>query len=199
MWNCVCDCGNKATIRSSDLTGGHTKSCGCLVTETAFKHGATLCKNRNKLYRVWISMRSRCINKKLKVYKYYGGRGIKVCEEWNNFQVFESWAKNNGYKIGLQIDRINNNGNYNPLNCRFITALVNSINRRTTKFITHLGKTLTLSDWSRMLSGNRNYLSQMEYKTGKSYKDIIDKKISLNQKFKIRERVHPRRTNPIHK
>lgn len=117
-WLCACDCGNLTEVRGISLRAKHTKSCGCLNEATKTKHG----KYNTKLYRVWIKMKERCYNKKHMHYKNYGGRGIAVCSEWRyNFMSFYTWATDNNYSDNLQIDRINNNGNYEPSNCRFVT------------------------------------------------------------------------------
>lgn len=130
---CRCDCGvEKVIIRNNFVRtkGSITKSCGCLNLEksfTAFKtHGMT----GTRLHRVWCSMLQRCSDPNANRYKNYGERGIIVCEEWkNDFVVFKDFALANGYKDNLQIDRINNDGNYEPSNCRFVTNQQNSLNR----------------------------------------------------------------------
>ena len=88
--------------------------------------------SETKLYKVWSSMKQRCSNKKSQVYKYYGGKGIKVCEEWDVFMIFHNWAHDNGYKIGLSIDRIDGSKEYSPKNCRWSSK---SIQTRNTKKI----------------------------------------------------------------
>lgn len=101
-----------------------------------------------KLFGTWETMRSRCNNPARDKYKDYGGRGIKVCDEWNNSaEAFCKWALNNGYKEGLQIDRIDNNGNYEPSNCRFVTPKQNSRNRRNTVTLTINGETKCIAEW----------------------------------------------------
>jgi hypothetical protein len=127
LWECKCECGNIVMVNSSKLISGNTKSCGCLAKENKIKqftkHG--LCKTR--LYRIWQDMKGRCYNKKLPCYKNYGGKNIFVCDEWlKDFYNFYNWAINNGYKENLTIDRINPNGNYNPLNCQWITRSANT-------------------------------------------------------------------------
>ena len=116
---------NKYNITSNKSTKCHKCQAKIYSEKTNFKtHG--LSKKNKKLYGVWCSMKARCNNPNTKSYKNYGGRGIKVCDEWqNNFKSFYEWAINNGYKEGLEIDRIDNNGNYEPNNCRFITKQEN--------------------------------------------------------------------------
>lgn len=112
------------------------------------KHGLS----NEKLYRVWNSIKCRCYNENTHNYNNYGGRGIKMCEEWrNNFQNFYDWCLLNGYREGLSIDRINNNGNYEPLNCRFVDDIKQANNTRKNVFITYKGETLTVAEWSRKI------------------------------------------------
>lgn len=125
---CKCDCGKFKEVSFSHLNSGKTKSCGCSKTNKHFiKHGLT----NHKLYGVWSSMKQRCYDENKDRYKDWGGRGIKVCSIWKiDFLSFYNWAVNNGYYDGLQIDRIDNNGNYSPKNCHFVTAKENAKNRR---------------------------------------------------------------------
>ena len=113
----LCDCGNEKDIVMSDVNRGHTRSCGCLHLEKKPKHGL----RHTSIYKVWCGINTRCYNKNVEQYKDYGGRGILICDEWKNPLVFCNWAIENGYKKGLEIDRINNDGNYEPSNCQFIT------------------------------------------------------------------------------
>lgn len=128
-WECQCDCGNETIVRHGDLRGGRTVSCGCYNYEkdsVVKTHGYS----RTKLGMVYTGIKQRCNNPNNKNYKHYGGRGIKVCEEWEkNPQTFFDWAIKNGYKEGLSIDRIDVNGNYEPSNCRWVDYEVQSINQ----------------------------------------------------------------------
>jgi hypothetical protein len=131
-WHCVCDCGNKVDVTSSHLRNGDSKSCGCYNLEKITKHGYSKnSKDTHPIYRVWRDIKQRCYNKNNKGYKNYGGRGISMCEEWlNNPKEFIEWCLANGWKQGLEIDRINNDGNYEPVNCRFVTSRENNLNAR---------------------------------------------------------------------
>lgn len=113
------------------------------------KHG--LYRENKVLFNVWQTMKERCENPNRQKYKDYGGRGIKVCDEWHEASNFVKWALENGYEKGLQLDRIDNDGDYCPDNCRFVTAQENNRNRRNTKFLTVNGVTKTLMEWSEQL------------------------------------------------
>lgn len=165
-WRCRCDCGGEVVTQVSNLTLGHTRSCGCLRTETRplnnFKHGRV----RELEYHCWAGMLARCLNPNVKSYKDYGGRGIRVCEEWA--ESFEAFYRDMGPRPSRQhsIDRYpDTNGDYRPGNCRWSTAKEQSNNRRSNRFIEVDGETLTLAQaafkynirlstfWARLDSG----------------------------------------------
>jgi len=125
VWDCLCLCGNLALITTAELQSGKTKSCGCLRRENRKKHGDSW--PRKRLYRIWSHMFERCNGENYQFYYRYGGRGIKVCEEWKDYSVFKAWALNNGYTDNLTIDRIDNDGNYEPSNCQWLTNRENAI------------------------------------------------------------------------
>ena len=140
IWLCACDCGRKSLVPRGRLIDGSTRSCGCskgeFVSTSKTRHGMAggVNNKRHPVYRLWSGMRERCNNEKNPAYKNYGGRGISVCQEWGEFESFMSFCLANGWEHGLQIDRRDNNGNYCPENCRFVTRSVNSINTRKSKF-----------------------------------------------------------------
>lgn len=140
-YNCLCDCGNKAIVRKSQIVNGNTKSCGCIQKEIIDSLNRThgLSNKCGRLYPLWKSIKYRCYCKTSRDYKNYGGRGIVMCDEWkDDFQSFYEWAIGNGYKEDktdkginiLTIDRIDVNGNYCPENCRFVPNEVQAKNKR---------------------------------------------------------------------
>ena len=155
IWKCKCDCGNIVYIDTSRLTSGNTKSCGCLSIESSkvpktIKHGdCNVNSEFHRLYYIWKGMRSRCNNKKGQKYKDYGGRGISVCEEWNEYINFKNWALSNGYRNNLTIDRINVDGNYEPSNCRWSDSITQMNNMRTNTHIEYNNETYTIAELAR--------------------------------------------------
>lgn len=154
-WNAQCSCGKFGRVFQSSLLSGCSKSCGCLHREISrrvcisrTKHGDSRRGKISRIRSIWGSIRRRCINPKVKAFANYGGRGIKICSEWNDYRVFKDWALRNGYQDGLTIDRINNDGDYEPRNCRWITLKLQSRNKRTTKVISYKGETKSVQEWA---------------------------------------------------
>lgn len=158
-FECVCDCGKTVHIILKELTNGHTKSCGCYKIDNHTlrftKHGG----RGTKLYNVWKGMRMRCNNSNTEHFMAYGGRGITICKDWDEFLTFKTWSIKNGYAEGLSIDRINVNGNYEPDNCRWSTQLIQVRNARSNNKITFNNKTQCLSEWAEELGIKRSTLS----------------------------------------
>jgi len=130
VWHCKCDCGNEIDVRSDSLRTGNTASCGCYHRDQVTSHGFCAGGFIHPIHEAWHSMIQRCENPNNINYHNYGARGIAVCLEWHDPQMFIKWALANGWEKGLTLDRINNNGNYEPNNCRWTTAKVQARNRR---------------------------------------------------------------------
>lgn len=148
LWLCQCDCGNLSIVLGSQLRGGRTKSCGCLRSISRLTHGQI----NTPLYKSWAHMKERCNNPNSKNYNDYGGRGITICDEWNDFIPFMEWALKNGYKEGLTIERNDVNGNYCPENCSWANRKEQANNRRSNIIITYFGETHTLMQWCEILN-----------------------------------------------
>ena len=152
LWKCICECGCETTVLGKLLRNGHTKSCGCYKREQTIVCNTThgLCKH--PLYNVWCHMKRRCYNIDYPDFKDYGARGISICDEWRyDFKSFYDWSMKNGYKPGLYIDRINNDGNYEPSNCRWTNMSVQANNTRRIHAITYNGKTQSMLNWCKEL------------------------------------------------
>jgi len=152
----ICPYCNKK-VEKEKRQGESNKSCGCI----RIKHN----ESRSKLYVVWRAMKMRCYNKTHIHYKYYGGRGIKVCNQWrNSYEEFRNWAMNNGYKKGLTLDRKNNNQGYRPLNCRWVTRKIQQRNTRWNRKITYKDETHCVSEWAEILGINKYTIASRLYK-----------------------------------
>lgn len=148
-WRCICECGNETVVSGDKLRRGATKSCGCLQQEHRREgfhrtHGMT----NSRLYYEWSNMRSRCLYKRNRMYSRYGGRGIKLCDEWLTFENFMEWAAQNGYSDDLTLERIDVDGNYCPENCCWIPREGQYLNRSDSHFITAFGETKTIKEWA---------------------------------------------------
>jgi len=170
-WMCRCDCGNEVVVLGVGLRSGNTKSCGCYkrdrIIEVSLKHG----EGGTPLYKVWQDMKQRCHNKNDYHYVWYGGRGIRVCQKWqNSYEAFRDWALANGYQENLTLDRIDNDGDYCPENCRWATRHQQAANRR----------------------NNNEVVGVEQLSNGKGHKSWratlqVDKKYVLRKSFKVKE------------
>jgi len=144
---CKCDCGTEKVVLLGVLRSGRVKSCGCLHDTLPIKHGQARNGERSGTYRSWCNIRRRCLNRNAHEYGEYGGRGIRVCNRWENFATFlEDMRERPSPRHS--IDRIDTDGNYTPENCRWATPKQQGRNRRTNRLLTHDGETLCLAEWS---------------------------------------------------
>ena len=182
QWLCKCDCGNETVVVGQKLRTGQTKSCGCIVYEqkTRLTHGMS----GTTLFTRWMNMKSRCNNPKNKRYNRYGGRGIKVCEEWeNDFMNFYRWAISNGFEESLSIDRIDNNMGYCPENCRWVNAKRQENNRSKNIKITYNGEEKTLSEWCDFLNLDYNLIHDRIHRYGMTFQDAISKPVRHSRSY----------------
>lgn len=177
---CRCSCGQERYVAHYALMSGKSKSCGCIrdkeVGKRFTKHGG----RNTRLYHVWNSMKERCYVPTNHSYKRYGGRGIRICDEWkNDFACFQKWAYENGYDENAKrgdctIDRIDVNGNYCPENCRWVNSKCQCNNRRSNVHITYNGETHNITEWAKITGINRATISQ-RYKNGYTNKNLFSK------------------------
>lgn len=173
-WRCKCDCGKECVVYGSSLKSGNTTSCGCYKAENARRLYSTVRQNDKQLYAIWNGIKQRCLNKNNRDYHNYGGRGIEICDEWaNKYEAFYYWAIRSGYKTGLQIDRINNNGNYCESNCRFVNRKTQANNKRNNILYTIDGTTKSLAQWCNEYNQNYYMVYQRVSKLGWSIKDAL--------------------------
>ena len=153
-WLCKCDCGNTSVARGTSLRAGEVKSCGCGSLEAARKNAeASRTKHgfahKERLYETWKNMKRRCYNPTNKRAKFYAEKCVTVCDEWrDDYLAFRSWALANGYNDTLKIDRIDNDGDYCPENCRWATDKVQANNQSRNRLLTYNGETLTMAQWA---------------------------------------------------
>lgn len=150
-WICKCDCGAIVEPRGNDLKSGKTQSCGCYQRDRAKAYHTTHGLFYTRLHTIWTGMKQRCYNPQEKCFERYGGRGITVCEEWQSFEPFFEWAVTHGYTDDLTIDRIDNDGDYCPENCRWATRKEQTNNYSRNHRVTYDGETHTVAEWGEIL------------------------------------------------
>lgn len=185
-WKCICSCGNECIANERSLLSGKKLSCGCLNKEI-LKSG--ICRRKHgmsetRIYRIWRGIKDRCDNPNNRNFDRYGGRGISYCSEWKNFEPFYEWAISNGYNDQLSIDRINNDGNYEPSNCRWTDILTQANNRSDNTIICFNGETHTLSEWSRITGLDVHTISS-RLNRGCSKEEIFNTNYKKVEKLKL--------------
>lgn len=181
QWLCLCDCGNKVVIPRSSFIRG-TKSCGCLRSDWAKENNRIHGMKKTRLYRIWSGMKDRCCNPNSKYWGRYGGRGICVCDEWKNFIDFYEWSLESGYSEKLTLDRIDNNGDYCPENCRWSTYKQQENNRSNNRILVHNGESHTISEWSEIVGIDQRLISQRLYHGWSAYRALTELPKRRNKK-----------------
>lgn len=188
MWSCVCQCGIKRNVRASALKKGASKSCGCLLKEMMVIIGYKRRKPKRpdaRLLSIYNSMLHRCYNPNMKVYPIYGGRGLKVSDDWlgeNGYENFKQWAYNNGYDDKLTIDRTDNNMGYSPNNCRWVTMKVQNNNKRDNRVVIYQGKRYTIAELSELCGikpSTLSYRLDRNWSIEKAINTPVDEKKSM--------------------
>lgn len=185
-----CDCGNECEVSLNHVKNGETKSCGCLARNNHYLHGMS----KYRFWKIWFGIKKRCLNKEDKGYIKYGAKGIKIYDKWlifDNFKedMYSSYTehvKEYGEK-NTSIDRINNNGNYEPSNCRWATPKVQSRNTSVVKMITFEGKTLCIADWAKELNVVRGSFKYYMKKYNITFEDVIS--LIMRRDIKISKRI----------
>lgn len=157
-WNCVCECGNLRKVDTTSLRGGNSKSCGCLLRDVTIERSTTHGRAKTPEYISWQAAITRCYNKLQKTYYRYGGRGITMCERWRN--SFENFYADMGPKPTPKhsIERINNDGNYEPSNCKWATMKEQGRNTTKARLLTYNGMTMCINEWAEKLNINRGVI-----------------------------------------
>lgn len=185
VWKCKCDCGNIKIADGERLRLGKVQSCGCLASETSrnkfLRHGMS----GKRIHNIWKTMCHRCECKNISNYSDYGGRGIRVCQEWlDDFMNFYEWSMKNGYADNLTIDRINNDGSYEPSNCRWVTQRVQSNNKRSSLFVIYKEKRMTVKELSEETGKGYAFLRN-HYHKGDLQRVVPGSRILVNDEVEV--------------
>lgn len=194
MWNCVCSCGTEIAVAHYSLTHGNTSSCGCTRSESLRKRNHRHGHSKHPLYRVWCSMRERCSLPSCTSYADYGGRGIRVSDEWN--LSFDSFLSDMGdsWEPGLSLERIENDGPYSKDNCKWATRLEQGSNTRSNVFLSFQGENYTISQWERILGFKTGLLNNRLNRLGWS----VEKALSTPQRKFVRQSENQSRVSFWH-
>ncbi len=182
FFECQCECGTIKKVNGNNIVRGLSTNCGCVRKITVGNMARIDNRSKERLYDIYCKMKSRCNSPTNFNYKDYGGRGIKVCNEWlEDYLNFKNWALNNGYTDELTIDRINVNGDYEPSNCRWTTMDVQANNKRNNLYITHNGETKTLKEWCRYYNVKYDTIRDRMFRKDKHYtfEEAISKPIRI--------------------
>ena len=181
MWLCQCDCGNKKTVNGDNLRDRRTISCGCFQKKRAHDANTVHGDTDSRLYNVWSAIKRRCYNSKVPEYKNYGGRGISMCKDWkDDYSSFRDWAYQAGYDKAAPrgvctIDRIDNDGDYSPNNCRWVTQKMQMNNVRYNRHVEYQGESYTISQLAELVGIPYERLYQRIGVYGFNVEDAINK------------------------
>lgn len=189
-WLCQCDCGAKKAVMGKLLLNGSTQSCGCLMRERVAESAHNRAKHgdyKTRLYHIWKGMKDRCYLQTVSGYKNYGAKGIKVCDEWQQYIPFREWALSHGYTDKLTIDRINNDKDYCPENCRWATTKEQRHNSSQNHFLEYNNEKHTIDEWAEIINTNYHTLWN-RIKCGWSVEDALTKPVQKQNKKFINEK-----------
>lgn len=178
IWRCICDCGNICYKDSGNIKNGNTTSCGCYGKEQRRRANTVHGMKHTKVYNSWALLRDRCNNPNNHEYKNYGGRGIKVCDRWNEFKNFYDDMGN--VPAGYSIERIDVNGDYESSNCVWASLDDQSKNKTNNRYISYDGKSMTLKDWSREL-GISYWTLHARLRRGWTTEEILNTPVNTNK------------------
>ena len=170
LWHCTCECGNETVVLGFLLRQGQTQSCGCLQRETIAQVNLSHGMARKPIYRIWWSMMQRCYDKNGHAYDRYGGRGVSVCERWQDFTNF--YADMGDRPEGMSLERIDNDGDYSPENVIWADAKTQARNRRSTVYLEHNGERKSMAEWAEE-TGVKIGTLWMRIKRGMSVEDAL--------------------------
>lgn len=180
LWKCRCDCGNTKIYPSGKLVDGRATNCGCMTVEIrrkkASKHGITA-GGKPRTFVIWNGMKLRCLNPKATSYPNYGARGITICDEWMSFENFHNWAINNGYGDDKEIDRIDNDGNYCPENCRWVDRKFNRLHQRRIRNIEISGEILSINAWCKKVGISKTIAYKYLHKSEEAFISFVKEKL----------------------
>jgi len=183
-WNCICDCGKTTKSLTYNLTTGKSKSCGCIRGQKLGKLMLSHGESKTRLYQIYKGIKQRCYNKNTPAYKYYGAKGIVLCDEWlSDFNIFKYWSEANGYEINKSIDRIDPNNIYSPENCRWVSFEKQQNNKLNSFFLTIDGDKKTIAEWANYCNINKQTLYSKFYRLFKDL-NLINSELSLTIKTK---------------
>lgn len=182
-WLCECTCGNTTIVSKGNLKSGNVKSCGCLAKE--IKPAKTHGESRTRLYKIWFDMKRRCSEKYKDYFPEYHRKGIKVCKEWQTYEPFRDWALSHGYQDNLTIDRRDNDGNYEPNNCKWVDVKAQSNNRSSCIYITYNNKTQTMMQWCEELNLDYYLIHNRIHKLNWTFEKAISTPLMAQKRNKL--------------